>query len=262
MADERSLIDQLETAVEAMLRGERVAPDATMGALMGVASDLRDLPRESFLARLGQELSQEGDNMLATQDAIQKEVREGFRTVTPYIVVKQVTAIAEFLKQAFGAEQTFAAPEAGSGGGYHFEFRLGHSMLMVGGSANYPGPEVTPSLHYFVGDVDAAYRKAMEAGATSTHEPVNQPFADERCAGTGGAGGRRSRGVPASQGRRPAHRLHEARIRGGGARSVSRAGGYGADCACEDPDTGFDRGAGGGAWGVSAEADDAVPVRG
>ena len=172
--DERSLIDQLESAVDAMLRGERVmlAPDQIMGGLMGIASDLRDLPRESFLARLAQELNQEGENMLATE----KQVREGFRTVTPYVVTKQVPAIAEFLKQAFGAIETFASPAPGSGGGYHYEFRVGHSMLMVGGATNYPGPEITPSLHYFVGDVDSAYRQAMAAGATSSHEPVDQPY--------------------------------------------------------------------------------------
>jgi len=171
---QRSLIDQLESAVEKMLRGEPVvlAPDPAMGTLMGFASDLRDLPRESFLARLGQELNEEGENMLATE----KEVREGFRTVTPYVVTKQVSAIAEFLKQAFNAVETFASPAPGSGGGYHFEFRVGHSMLMVGGATNYPGPEITPSLHYFVNDVDAAYRQAIAAGATSLHEPVDQPY--------------------------------------------------------------------------------------
>lgn len=170
------MIDQLETGVEKMLRGERVTPGRETAALMGIASDLRDLPRESFLARLEQELNQEGENMLAAQSATLKEIREGFHTVTPYVVTKQVNAIAEFLKQAFGAEQTFASPETGSGGGYHYEFRIGHSMLMVGGATNYPGPEITPSLHYFVGDVDAAYRRAMAAGATSAHEPIDQPY--------------------------------------------------------------------------------------
>jgi len=169
---ERLLIDQLETGVEKMLRGERVTPARETAALMGIASDLRDLPRESFLARLEQELIQEGEHMLATE----KEIREGFHTVTPYVVTKQVNAIAEFLKQAFGAEQTFASPETGSGGGYHYEFRVGHSMLMVGGATNYPGPEITPSLHYFVSDVDEAYHRAIAAGATSSHEPIDQSY--------------------------------------------------------------------------------------
>jgi uncharacterized glyoxalase superfamily protein PhnB len=170
----RSLMDQLEFAVEKMLRGEPVmlAPDPEMGALMGIASDLRDLPRESFLARLGQELGEEGKKMLATTH----EVREGFRTVTPYLVLKNVQEMAEFLKQGLSAVPTFSSPGTGSGGGFHYEFRLGHSMLMVGGGGTYQGPDMTPALHYFVSDVDATYRQAIAAGATSVHEPVEQPY--------------------------------------------------------------------------------------
>jgi len=172
---ERSqMIDQLEFAVEKMLRGERVmlAPDSVMGALMGIASDLRDLPRQSFLARLGQQLGEEGELMLATEN----QVREGYKTVTPYIVVKQISALADFLKNGLGAEQTYRSDQTGSGGGYHYEFRLGHSMLMAGGAPNYSGEEIKPSLHYFVANVDEAYRRALEAGATSLHAPVDQPY--------------------------------------------------------------------------------------
>ena len=170
----RSLMDRLEVAVDKMMRGESIvlAHDPEMGALMGIASDLRDLPREEFLSRLGQQLDEEGEKMLATSH----EVREGFRTVTPYVVVKEVNAIAEFLTQGLGAVQTFGSPEPGSGGGFHYEFRLGHSMLMVGGGGAYKGPEVTPALHYFVTDVDASYRQAIAAGATSIYEPVDQPY--------------------------------------------------------------------------------------
>ena len=170
---ERSLIDRLELAVETMLGGERATvDDVQLAALMGIASDLRDLPRESFMARLGQELGEEGENMLATEN----QIREGYKTVTPYIVVKQIANLADFLKSAFGAEETFRSDQTGSGGGYHYEFRLGHSMLMAGGAANYPGPEITPSLHYFVADVDGAFRQAVNAGATILHAPMDQPY--------------------------------------------------------------------------------------
>ena len=170
----RSLIDELEFAVEKMLRGEPVvlAPDPAMGALMGIASDLRDLPREEFLATLAKNLGEEGEKMLATTH----EVREGFRTVTPYVVLQQVEKMAEFVKAAFGAVQTLSSPGTGSGGGFHYEFRIGHSMLMVGGGGAYNGPEITTSLHYFVSDVDASYRQAIAAGATSMNEPVDQPY--------------------------------------------------------------------------------------
>lgn len=115
--------------------------------------------------------------MLATE----KPVREGYRTVTPYIVVRNIDAIAAFVKQAFGAEEVFHSDQTGSGGGFHFEFRLGHSMLMAGGAPNYPGPEVTPSLHYFVSNVDDAYHRAIAAGAMSLYAPMDQPYGVRDC---------------------------------------------------------------------------------
>lgn len=169
--NERSpMIDQLELAIEKMFRGERATvADPQVAAMMGIASDLRDLPRESFLAHLGQRLGEEGELMLATEN----QVREGYKTVTPYIVVKQIEALADFLKNALGAEETYRSDQTGSGGGYHYEFRLGHSMLMAGGAPNYPGQEITPYLHYFVADVDEAYRRALAAGATSLYAPTD-----------------------------------------------------------------------------------------
>jgi hypothetical protein len=76
---ERSLMEQLERAVEAMLTNQplMLAPDPELGALLEVAGDLRDMPRPEFLSRLQSELVEEGDVMstLAT-----KPVREGFRS--------------------------------------------------------------------------------------------------------------------------------------------------------------------------------------
>ena len=79
---ERSLMDQLELAVDAMLHGQpsALAPDAELGALLDVAGDLRHLPREGFLNALKSDLLEEGEAM--TTATIQP-VREGFRTVTP-----------------------------------------------------------------------------------------------------------------------------------------------------------------------------------
>ena len=178
--DKRSLMDQLESAVEAMLRGERImlAPDPdfekTLGALMGVASDLRDLPRESFLAQLGRELSEEGDRMLTV-----KTTPEGYKTLTPYIVVAKALETVEFMKQAFGAKETLRS--TGGGGGYHIELKVGHSMLMVGGGGQYRGEERAVPLHYFVNDVDEAYRRALAAGATSLYPPTDQRHGARDC---------------------------------------------------------------------------------
>jgi PhnB protein len=172
----RSLVDQVETAVQAMLRGERImlAPDPIMGALMGIASDLRDLPREGFLSRLEHELREEGISMLTA-----KVAPEGFKTLTPYVIVKKAVDMLEFMKQAFGAEETFRT--IGGAGGFHIEVRVGNSMIMVGGGGQYRGPESLAALHYFVSDVDAAYKRALQAGASSLYPPSDKPYGVRDC---------------------------------------------------------------------------------
>ena len=102
--------------------------------------------------------------------------RKGFGTVTPYLMVEAVEPVVEFLRQAFGAEETFRTP--GAAGGTHVEVRLGTSMLMLGG----PAPSQPCSLFLYVSDVDAVYQSALSAGATSLMEP-GEHFGEARGAG-------------------------------------------------------------------------------
>ncbi len=106
-------------------------------------------------------------------------VPKGYSTVTPYLVAADGPALMEFVKQAFGAEEIFRT--TGSAGGLHGEVRIGDSMLMIGGGV--PGQEFrsTPhrqAIHLYVPDCDAAYRRALEAGATSLDEPRDQEYGE------------------------------------------------------------------------------------
>ena len=58
-------------------------------------------------------------------------VREGFRTVTPYIAVKQAREVIDFVQEVFGAQGKIYG--MGSEGGIHSEYRIGDSMIMIGG---------------------------------------------------------------------------------------------------------------------------------
>jgi uncharacterized glyoxalase superfamily protein PhnB len=173
--NERSLIDQLESAVKAMLRDRpaALAPDPELGALLEVSGDLRYMPRERFLAELKSDLEEEGEAMSTTAMA---PVREGFRTVTPYITSEKVLDLLEFMKNALGAEETFRT--IGSAGGYHIEVRVGDTMLMIGGGGSYKGPGHPASLHVYVPDVDAAFERAIAAGATPVMRPTDQDYGD------------------------------------------------------------------------------------
>ncbi len=177
-----TLYQQLDDALQAALApaagprsGGLPRLNARIAALVRIAEDLRDLPRAEFKAHLKEELV-----MAATRPVPSAPgVRAGFHTVTPYIAVPQAEELVEFVKQAFGATETFRA--IGSAGGWHMEVRLGDSMLMIGGGGAYRGPGTPTALWYFVEDVDATYRRAIELGATSIHEPVDQPYGVREC---------------------------------------------------------------------------------
>jgi len=113
-------------------------------------------------------------------------VRTGFRTITPYLQVKPVEEVINFVKQTFGGEELFRSQ--GGAGGVHTEIKVGDSMLMIGGGGTWEGPARTANMLINVSDADEYYRRAMEAGATSIYEPTTQPWGD-RDAGVKDAGG-------------------------------------------------------------------------
>src|SRR5690349_2890117 len=105
-----------------------------------------------------------------------KQVREGFQTVSPYLITKDVNGLITFIEQAFGGVVTSRA--TGSAGGNHVEMRLGDSMIMLGG--NYQTQPMPCMIHLYLPDVDAVYQQALSAGATSAAEPTNFPDGERR----------------------------------------------------------------------------------
>jgi uncharacterized glyoxalase superfamily protein PhnB len=183
----RNPFEQLDVAISALLaRHDAPLPrvEPRLRPLVRLAADLRHLPRADFKSRLKEELT--GGRKMST--AAVKPVREGFRTVTPYLVVKPLVEVLEFTKQAFDAEETFRSSTPGSGGGFHAEIRIGDTMLMVGGGEGLRHPPMPAALHYYVRDVDAAYQRALAAGAESLYAPVDQVYGD-REAGVRDPGG-------------------------------------------------------------------------
>ena len=106
-------------------------------------------------------------------------IPEGYHTVTPYLIVQDAPALIEFATQAFGAKETFRA--IGSAGGIHAEVRMGDSMLMMGGGGpelSWRGQSSPSALHIYVKDTDAAYERALKAGAESIQPPADQPYGE------------------------------------------------------------------------------------
>jgi len=157
MAERYEALDQ---AVQAILDGAtEVAIPRDLEELVAIAADLRDLPDPEFKRRLG-------GHMTATTT----EVRE----VTPYLTAEDADALIDFTKNVFGAKETMRTK--GGAGGTHCELHIGDSKLFIGGNIPLPHGPNLGALHVFVPDVDAAYHRAIEAGATSLGGLVDQDY--------------------------------------------------------------------------------------
>ncbi|HXB55437.1 MAG TPA: VOC family protein [Vicinamibacteria bacterium] len=105
-----------------------------------------------------------------------KPIPEGYHTVTPYYTVANAAKLLEFVKQAFGAEETFRMADP-DGSIRHAEARIGDSMVMIGQARDQWKPNPN-AVYLYVPDVDATYRKALAAGARSTQEPTTHFYGD------------------------------------------------------------------------------------
>jgi uncharacterized glyoxalase superfamily protein PhnB len=105
-----------------------------------------------------------------------KPIPDGYHTVTPYLVVDGGQKLIDFLKQAFDAKETFSMKGQAETIA-HAEVQIGDSTVMISDST--PEWKARSSLLYlYVEDVDAVYKRALEAGATAVREPANQFYGD------------------------------------------------------------------------------------
>lgn len=110
-------------------------------------------------------------------------IPEGVHTVTPSIIVKDADAAIAWYKKALGAEEVMVL-RSPSGGVMHAEIRIGNSLIMLGGEwpdqgmkAPMPG-HCSSGLHVYVADVDKAFQRAVDAGATVIFPPANMFWGD------------------------------------------------------------------------------------
>jgi len=111
---------------------------------------------------------------------------ENYSTVSPYLIVNGASLTIDFLKRVFGAAELRQITDA-EGKLMHAEVRIDDTVVMLAdSSAGWPG--VAAHVHIYVEDVDAVYRRALDAGAKSVQEPVKKDDEDKR-GGVQDAGG-------------------------------------------------------------------------
>ena len=169
-----SLAERLDQAIAAML-GSRLAPgqaDVEVRELARIAAELRALPRKQFKESLKADLQRRA-KMTATTVSF---IREGFHTVTPYLVVNGAAGVLEFARQALGAQEILRVKRP-DGGITHAEFRVGDSIIEIGDSNEQFAP-IPCAIHLKVENVDAVYERAIRAGATPLFPLANQEYGE------------------------------------------------------------------------------------
>ena len=105
-----------------------------------------------------------------------KPIPDGYHSVTPYLVVNDGDKMLDFLVRGLGGE-LMGRHDLPDGRLKHAEVRVGDSPVMIGGAG--PGqPPMPCTLYLYVRDCDAAYKRALAAGAKSLREPADQFYGD------------------------------------------------------------------------------------
>jgi PhnB protein len=113
-----------------------------------------------------------------------KPIPDGYPQITPYLHIDGAAAAIDFYREIFGATERMRMPGPGGKIG-HAELEFGDSVVML--SDEHPdmgilGPKAvggTPvTISVYVDDVDAAFERAINAGAKSQRPVENQFYGD------------------------------------------------------------------------------------
>jgi len=109
---------------------------------------------------------------------------QGYHTLAPYMTVRNARAAIDFYKKAFGAEKVLQLDMA-DGTIAHAEIRIGDSVVMLSEENEAWGTKSPLSLGgspmflmAYVADVDAAFRRAIDAGAAEIRPVADQFYGD------------------------------------------------------------------------------------
>jgi PhnB protein len=92
-------------------------------------------------------------------------IPDGYGIVTPILLVDDADALIDFMKRTFDA-QVYQLGRRADGQIWHADVTIAGAHLMIT-AAGGAFPAAAAALNIYVPDVDATYRRALDAGATS-----------------------------------------------------------------------------------------------
>jgi PhnB protein len=153
--------------------------DAVCQKALAAGATLIDEPRDQDYGERSASVKDPAGNFwyIATHKG-ESYIPKGLNNVNAYLLPLRAEPLIAFLKRAFGAQELgkYASP---NGVVHHAEIRIGDSVVEMGEAHGKYEP--MPAMFYvYVPNVDAVYRQAVAAGATSFQEPTDQPYGDRQ----------------------------------------------------------------------------------
>jgi len=142
------------------------------GHMWIVATHKEDVAPEEMARRLAEWMKPIADTPAPQSPA---GAPEGYHSITPYLQVKDAAKMIEFLKDAFGAEEILRVPMGDRIG--HAQLKIEGSMIEVADAIDKYQPNPS-AIWLHVRDADATYARALNAGATTLHEPMEQDYGE------------------------------------------------------------------------------------
>jgi len=151
--------------------------DAVTRKAVAAGATLLDEPRDQPYGERSSTVKDAAGNFwyIATAKG-QSHVPKGLFSVNPYLHPRRAEPLISFLKRAFGGEEVakYASPD---GVVQHAVVKVGDSVLEMG-EAHGKYETMEAMFYLYVPNMEAVYRQALAAGATSFQEPTDQPYGD------------------------------------------------------------------------------------
>ena len=113
-----------------------------------------------------------------------KPIPEGYHSMTPYLVIKGAAAAIDYYKKVFGATERMRMDAPGGTIG-HAELEIGDSVVMLADEfpeMGHRSPKTlggtAVSILLYTENVDAVFKRALDAGAKQVRPVENQFYGD------------------------------------------------------------------------------------
>ena len=151
--------------------------DAVTQRTVAAGATLIDEPRDQEYGERSSTIRDKAGNYWYIATAKGESYKpKGLFNVNPYLHPRRAEPLISFLKRAFGAQEVakYASPD---GVVHHAVVHVGDSVIEMG-EAHGKYETMSAMFYLYVPNMEAVYRQALAAGATSFQEPTDQPYGD------------------------------------------------------------------------------------